>query len=342
MKKNAITGWLRWAIIIAGTGLASVIFLPIWRIELSAPQYPEGLVLRIFAGRLGGNVDIINGLNHYIGMKTLHSGDFIEFLLLPYIISFFAAAFILTALLNKRKLVNILFAAFVAFGVIAMVDFWRWEYNYGHNLNPDAAIIVPGMAYQPPLIGYKQLLNFGAYSVPDIGGWIFVAAGAILFVAVLLQFKTARAPRVKAKVLKPALLLCMVSVTFFSCKPEKQPIIVGEDNCSFCKMTFTDARFGGEILTTKGKVYKFDDMHCLLSFMKSGIIKTGAVKGIYVVDFLGKHELMPVSTSFLLASEVLHTPMNGNIAAFASVDSLDACLKDCDGKKVDWSDLINQ
>ena len=61
-----------------------------------------------------------------------------------------------------------------------MYDFWRWEYNYGHNLNPDAAIIVPGMAYQPPLIGFKQLLNFGAYSMPDIGGWIFVSAGALV------------------------------------------------------------------------------------------------------------------------------------------------------------------
>lgn len=340
MKKNAIKGWLRWALIITGLGLASVIFLPIWRIELSAPQYPEGLVLRIFAGKIGGNVDIINGLNHYIGMKTLHSSDFIEFTLLPYIISFFAAAFILVAVLNKRQLVNILFFGFVAFGVIAMVDFWRWEYNYGHNLNPDAAIIVPGMAYQPPLIGYKQLLNFGAYSVPDVGGWLFVAAGAILFLAVIVQYKAAKALRVTTAVLKPALLLCLVTATLYSCTPEKEPIILGKDNCSFCKMTFTDARFGAELLTTKGKVYKFDDTHCLLSFMKAGTVPKDAVKTIYVVDFLGKHDLMPVSTSFLLTSEVLHTPMNGNIAAFASIDSLNACLKDCNGKQVDWNGLI--
>jgi len=53
-----------------------------------------------------------------------------------------------------------LFTLFVLFGIIAMVDFWRWEYDYGHDLDPNAAIIVPGMAYQPPLIGFKQLLNF--------------------------------------------------------------------------------------------------------------------------------------------------------------------------------------
>ena len=110
--------------------------------------------------------------------------DFVEFTILPGIIVFFAALFVFAAIAAKRKWMNILFVLFVAFGIVAMIDFWRWEYDYGHNLNPDAAIIVPGMAYQPPLIGFKQLLNFGAYSIPDIGGWIFVAVGVILLVAV--------------------------------------------------------------------------------------------------------------------------------------------------------------
>ena len=63
-----------------------------------------------------------------------------------------------------------------------MADFWKWEYNYGHNLSTDAPIQVPGMSYQPPLIGYKQLLNFGAYSIPDIGGWLMAVAGVIMVV----------------------------------------------------------------------------------------------------------------------------------------------------------------
>ena len=70
-----------------------------------------------------------------------------------------------------------------------MIDFWRWEYNYGHDLNPDAAIKVPGMAYQPPLIGYKQLLNFGAYSIPDIGGWLFIAVGIIVLSITVIELR---------------------------------------------------------------------------------------------------------------------------------------------------------
>ena len=64
--------------------------MPLWQIQLNAPQYPEGLVLKMYPHKLGGSVDIINGLNHYIGMKTLHTKDFIEFTVLPFIIVFFS------------------------------------------------------------------------------------------------------------------------------------------------------------------------------------------------------------------------------------------------------------
>ncbi len=165
---------------LCGVALVAVIFLPIWRIELDAAQYPEGLELQIYSNKLAGEVEIINGLNHYIGMKTLHAADFIEFTVLPYIIAAFAALFLFVAIRNKRKALYFLFFAFLLFGVVAMVDFYVWEYNYGHNLDPNAPIKVPGMSYQPPLIGYKQLLNFGAYSIPDIGGWIFILVGVIV------------------------------------------------------------------------------------------------------------------------------------------------------------------
>ncbi len=105
-------------------------------------------------------------------MKTLHAEEFIEFTVLPYIIGFFGLWTILTAFLKSKRAVVILLVCFALFGALAMYDFWRWEYEYGHNLDPTAAIIVPGMAYQPPLIGFKQFLNFGAYSIPDIGGMV--------------------------------------------------------------------------------------------------------------------------------------------------------------------------
>lgn len=144
--------------------------------------------MKIYAGKLGGDVEIINGLNHYIGMATLHAENFIEFTVLPYILGAFALLFVVAAAMAKKGMLSLSFISFLLFGILSMVDFWRWEYNYGHNLDPNAAIIVPGMSYQPPLIGYKQLLNFGAYSVPDTGGWLLLGAGLLLFAAMFYEF----------------------------------------------------------------------------------------------------------------------------------------------------------
>ena len=184
-----ISGLSRALLIVAAIFLAISIFVPLWYIDLDAPQYPEGLQLLIYPNKLAGDVEIINGLNHYIGMQTLHEEHFIEFKILPYIIGFFALLTLIVAFVGNRKFLYTLLSLFVIFGILAMYDFWRWEYDYGHNLDPHAAIQVPGMAYQPPLIGFKQLLNFGAYSMPDIGGWLFVGAGLLMLTAVIIEWR---------------------------------------------------------------------------------------------------------------------------------------------------------
>ncbi len=71
MKNSTISLFSKVALLMASVLLFTSIFFPLWRIELEAPQYPEGLVLQLHADKIGGDVDIINGLNHYIGMKTL-------------------------------------------------------------------------------------------------------------------------------------------------------------------------------------------------------------------------------------------------------------------------------
>jgi copper chaperone NosL len=189
MKKNTLNPFSRIITLVCGLGLIVVLFVPLWQIELAAPQYPEGLVLKMYPNKLGGNVDIINGLNHYIGMKTLHAENFLEFTILPYLISIFALFALIVFVVNKRRWLNVLFFSFVTFGVVSMIDFYRWNYNYGHDLDPNAPIQVPGMSYQPPVIGYKQLLNFGAYSIPDIGGSIFIGVGVLLLVAFGIELK---------------------------------------------------------------------------------------------------------------------------------------------------------
>jgi copper chaperone NosL len=337
MKKK-LGAATKFFLLVAAAGLIVVLYTPIWRIELDAPQYPEGLSLQIHAKGLQGNVDIINGLNHYIGMKTLHNEDFIEFKILPYAIIFFAVLFVLTALINKRSLLHITFILFVLFGILAMYDFWRWEYNYGHNLDPNAAIIVPGMAYQPPLIGFKQLLNFGAYSIPDTGGWIFIGAGVLLLACVLMEWKRNKVLVKRYAAISPAIILA-TSLLLSSCTTGPETIVVGTDNCYFCKMVITDARYGAEVVTKKGKLYKFDDVHCLLSFTKANMIDEAQVKDIYLVDFSGTHSLVKANESFLLKGDEIRSPMNGNIIAFKNRDSLKKIASQFNAAEINWEQL---
>lgn len=190
MKNNSLSKLSKILLITSGIGLIISIFVPLWAIYLEAPQYPEGLGMFLHANKITGDYEIINGLNHYIGMKEIHQEDFWEFKILPYALGFFAALAFLTVFLNNKKWLYFFAALFLIFGVAFMVDFYLWEYDYGHNLNPNAAIVVPGMSYQPPLFGFKQLLNFGAYSYPDIGGWIMFAVGIISLVLSVLEFKS--------------------------------------------------------------------------------------------------------------------------------------------------------
>lgn len=338
MKTNKITKLSRIVLFVCGLALIIVLFVPLWQIDLVAPQYPEGLTLLIYANKLAGNVEIINGLNHYIGMKTLHADDFIEFTVLPGIIIFFSLFFFLAAYFAKRRWLNILCISFVAFGILAMVDFWRWEYDYGHDLDPDAAIIVPGMAYQPPLIGFKQLLNFGAYSVPATGGWIFVLAGAALVSLVVYEWKKNKASLIKSN--KMHLLIApLLCCSLVSCSTDPQAIRIGQDNCDFCKMTISDKRFGAEIVTKKSKVYKFDDTHCIVSFVNAGTVPNKDIAGIYFVDFNEPHKLLNVEHAYFLQSPSLKSPMNGNIAAFSHEDSLAKALPLYYGNAISWEDM---
>ena len=326
--------------IFCAAALAIVLYVPLWRIELDAPQYPEGLSLLIYAGKLGGNVDIINGLNHYIGMKTLHAADFLEFTLLPYVIFFFALLSFGVGLMGKPKLLYAFFILFVTFGVIAMIDFWRWEYNYGHDLNPDAAIIVPGMAYQPPLIGFKQLLNFGTFSIPDIGGWLFIIVGLLSALCVWLtqkQIKKITLPSASARLL----IFCFV-ILISACNTLAEPIKPGIDNCYFCKMTISDIRFGAELVTKKGRVYKFDDSYCMLSYLKTNALKSTEIKDTYLTNYSKDHQLLNVTTALLLQSNSVRGPMGGNLAAFKEVDSLKKTQKQQSGNEIHWNEIVKQ
>jgi copper chaperone NosL len=328
--------------VLCALGLIAALFVPLWRIELSAPQYPEGLVLQIHPGKLGGDVEVVNGLNHYIGMRTLHDKDFVEFTILPWIIGALAFFGLLSALINRKWFFMAWVAFFMAFGIVAMADFYRWEYNYGHNLDESAPIKVPGMAYQPPLIGYKKLLNFGAYSIPDIGGWIFIAVALLLIAGFFVEIRKSVRLTKGFELRTASVIFTALIAGLSSCNQGPDPIQFGTDGCDFCKMTISDSRFGGELITLKGKIYKFDDMHCLESFLNSGQVPATDMKAIYLIDFSIPGTLIPAEGGFYLKSPSLRSPMGGNIAAFRHEDSLNKFKKLFPGESLHWNEVLTQ
>lgn len=334
--ENKIGNLSKVLLLVSAILLVTSIFKPIWRIELNAPQYPEGLELLIYADKLGGDVDIINGLNHYIGMKTLHTEDFIEFSILTYIIGFYALACLLVIFIRKKKALNILVAAFLLFGIVAMVDFYRWNYNYGHNLDPHAAIVVPGMSYQPPIIGYKQLLNFGAYSVPALGGWFFIASGVLMALAFFIESKLLkRFKRTKAAMLIAPILL----IGFSSCGNKKpEDINLNTDKCSNCGMTITDLKFAAELITSKGRIYKFDDILCMMKYTKDNKEKTVS-SVFYISEFIGDNHFIPAETAVFVKGENIKSPMGGHSAAFSNKDSADTFASKFEAQTTNWETL---
>lgn len=322
---------------ISAIALAAVIFLPIWRIDLTAPQYPEGLYMQIFASKLGGNVEVINGLNHYIGMSQIHEKDFVEFQVLPYIIGLLAFFGVLTVIINRNWFFYAWFVFFALFGIIAMVDFYRWEYNYGHNLSPTAPIQVPGMSYQPPLIGYKQLLNFGAYSMPDIGGWIFIVVALLLIVCGWLELKSILK---KNNVKSPALIFFLAAIFGIQgCTSGPKEILYGQAACDYCKMTIIDKKFGTELVTQKGKAFFFDDLQCLQDYRKenaSGLNKAT----VYVSDYSGSPVLILADKAFYASGDPIHGPMGGKTAAFLHASDRDAFIQGNPGvRSLNWSSI---
>ncbi len=178
-------------------------FLPLWRIELVAPQYPEGLRMFIWVNRITGGTEFdlynINLLNHYIGMKPIEPEAIPELKIMPFIIGFLIAFGLLSAILGKRVLLYAWVITFVLLGVAGLADFYKWEYDYGHNLDPNAPIKIPGLAYQPPLIGTKQLLNMLASSFPDVGGYIAVVSLFLGFLAIAIDLRFSEAGKAEVK-----------------------------------------------------------------------------------------------------------------------------------------------
>lgn len=198
----------RLLLLLASLLLAVAFVLPLWNVYLQAPQYPEGLGMHIRINTITGlkpnDLENINNLNHYIGMKRIVPESIPELRLMPWIVAGLMVLGLLAAATGRRAIARTWVFLFALLAVVGLADFWKWEYDYGHDLDTENAIIkVPGMNYQPPLIGSKQLLNFRATSLPGAGGIALAISLGLGVVALILDRRARVAAAVRESGIAP-------------------------------------------------------------------------------------------------------------------------------------------
>ena len=151
--------------------LLSFLF-PLWRISMKAPQYPQGLRMDIYSHQLvGGNdghdVQEINGLNHYIGMRPITRGELRDLDWMPFGIVALAMLALRASLLGKvRTMIDLsMVAAYVSLVAFGRFVWMLWD--FGHSLDPKAAVRIE--PFMPVVFGSKQIANFHTHSMPQLG-----------------------------------------------------------------------------------------------------------------------------------------------------------------------------
>ncbi len=154
-------------------------WLPLWEMEMHAPQYPQGLRLTAYGTRIEGDLDEVNALNHYVGIGAIHPEDVIELRLFPYAVAALVLALVAGAFLARHRLLRLGLALGVwsmAIGFLGDLQFWL--YRTGHNVLPDAPIR-PG-EFTPKVVGTTRVLNFENEAMVVDGFWLILTAALLI------------------------------------------------------------------------------------------------------------------------------------------------------------------
>ncbi len=161
------------------------IFLPYWNMNLEAPQYPNGLGVQTYVNRVAGDVQEIDGLNHYIGMRPLAEAAQLERSLSIFMI-IVTGLLVVGAIFIHTKWAVLLALPALLFPVIFLADMYYWLRNFGQNLDPTAALSNYIEPFIPPLFGEGLIGQFK--TVASFGAGFYLACLASILILVGLYF----------------------------------------------------------------------------------------------------------------------------------------------------------
>jgi copper chaperone NosL len=134
-------------------------------------------------------------------------------------------------------------------------------------------------------------------------------------------------------------LFILFTILFVACSNQPQPINYGTDECAECKMTIMDKKFGAELISAKGKVFKFDDWVCMIGFIKNGGIAENEINKRLVLNYQTENSFIDAEKAVYYVTEDLHSPMNGNAAAFQTMKAAQKFQDNKPGVIMEWSKL---
>ena len=183
--------------------LLGLFLFPLWNIRLEAPQYPIPLGMDIYFNKISdeqpNDVKNINLMNHYVGMKEIPE-HLPEFDIFPPVVVGMVVLGVVIGFFGNRKWYLFWFILMALLGAAGVYDFYLWEYDYGHDLNPKAIMKFTNpdgsiMGFQPPLWGTKHILNFTAYSYPRMGAYLMFFGLLITLIAYFLGRRESKLSR---------------------------------------------------------------------------------------------------------------------------------------------------
>ena len=158
--------------------LAVSILFPYWRLRLVAPQFPKGLEIRAYVNRLEGDVQELEGLNHYVGLPSFEDGAVLERSVSIAGILVLAGLLVAGLMIHSQKVLFMVFPALI-FPLFFLADLQYWLWNYGHSLDPRAPLADAVGEFTPPIFGPGEIAQFETTAWPGIGFIMAVIASGL-------------------------------------------------------------------------------------------------------------------------------------------------------------------
>jgi copper chaperone NosL len=133
-------------------------------------------------------------------------------------------------------------------------------------------------------------------------------------------------------------LIVSLLLLFYSCNVSPQAINYGSDGCHFCRMTIVDKVHAAEIVTKKGKVYKFDASECMINFL--GAFDTSEIKLYLSNNYSEPEALIDATKASFLISENVPSPMGEFLSAFKTEEEAQKMQSEKGGTLYTWNQLL--